>query len=421
MVLTDKLHSQIGDLLAEISGEKSAPLPKTPASSGIKRKADDSNGDVAKITKARHTDGSASKITRNAQGDVVERSRSTSHLVKPAYTGTSAKRPSPQPHRTNIAPTSRRPSKPLVTNGSTTGGRSTAGLTSNSSQLKSTSDIASRPKLNPSSSASKVAPAKPSPTTPTASDPARAPKKGSFAEIMARGAKAQQVMGKVGVIQHKATEKPVVKKEREPTKPGAKTATGKQYLGNARPTVLPSRDVARSGGQGRDVQRNGGGRDGKQIGKQRPGSSGGDTQEKKVKKAATATTGYTGTARPPPNTANKPSSSRNGKPQGPSRAGGLLAPPKASRRGRFEEYDDDMADFIDYDDEDEPDPRGPGYGYGYESDGSSDMEAGLTDIDEEERRATFAAIREDKREQALEEKLKREKEERKRQLSQGRR
>lgn len=44
------------------------------------------------------------------------------------------------------------------------------------------------------------------------------------------------------------------------------------------------------------------------------------------------------------------------------------------------------------------------------------MEAGLTDIDEEERRATFTAIQEDKREKALEEKLKREKEERRKRL-----
>lgn len=406
-------------MLAEISGEKPSSLPKAPpsSSSGIKRKAEFPNGDAAKVSKTRHTDSSASKTTRDVQGDIPGHARSTPHPGKPAYTGTAGRRPSPQPHRTSLAPTNGS-SRPSVTNGhsayaSGANGRTTTASATNPTQRRPVSDIASRPKLNPSSSASKVPSAKPSPTTPTGSDPARAPKKGSFAEIMARGAKAQQVMGKVGVIQHKATEKPTNKKEREAAKPGAKTPTGKSYTGNARPTAL-SRDASRSGIQGRDGQRNSISKDGKQPGKPRPTSSGGESQEKKLKKSATATTGYTGTARPKPNT-NKPSSARNGKPKPPARAGGLLAPPKASRRDKYEEeYDEDLDDFIDYDEEDEPDPRGGGYGYA--SDASSDMEAGLTDIDEEERRATFTAIQEDKREKALEEKLKREKEERRKRL-----
>ena len=233
-------------------------------------------------------------------------------------------------------------------------------------------------------------------------------------------------MGKVGVIQHKAIESSAAKKERDPPKPGAKTSSGKPYMGSARPAAGSSRDGPRSAVQGRDVQKNGVTKDGKQAGKQRPGSAAAaaaaEAADKKAKKAATATTGYTGTARPKPNTAGKSTSARNGKPQPSSRARGILAPPKASRPSRYDdEYDDDMDDFIDYDEEDDdPGPRGAGYGYGYDSDGSSDMEAGLTDIDEEERKATFAAIREDKREQALEEQLKREKEERKRRLNQGR-
>ena len=87
-----------------------------------------------------------------------------------------------------------------------------------------------------------------------------------------------------------------------------------------------------------------------------------------------------------------------------------------SRRSKYEdEYDEDMDDFIDYDDEeDDVGPR-----YDYDSEGSSDMEAGLSDIDTEERRAELYAREEDRREQALEEKLKREKEERKRRLAQG--
>ncbi|RYP05638.1 hypothetical protein DL765_009787 [Monosporascus sp. GIB2] len=415
----------IGDLLAEISGERPSPVANTPPPSGIKRKADELNGDPTKVAKARHTDVSTSKITRDLQGSAIGPSRSDScTAAKTVYTGTSARRRSPQPHQTSSPFTNGRSSKPTATNGqhtsgSVVNGRPAPSSASSSAQRKPASDVASRPKLNPPSlSASKMPPAKPSPTTPTASDPGKAPKKGSFAEIMARGAKAQQVMGKVGVIQHKAIEKPVGKKDREPAKAGVKTPTGKPYLGNARPGVMPSRDGTRPAGQGANAQRNGVGKDGKQ----RPGTSGGDVQEKKVKKSATATTGYTGTARPKPGaSSSKSSSARNGKPQPPLRAGGLLGPPKSSRRSREDDYDEDLDDFIEYDDEDEPDPRGRGYGYGYDSDGSSDMEAGLSDIDEEEARATREAIQEDKREQELEEKLRRQKEERKKRLNQGHR
>lgn len=239
---------------------------------------------------------------------------------------------------------------------------------------------------------------------------------------MARASKAQQGVPKGGGIQHKPIEKLPNKKERDSAKPGAKALPGKPYLGNARPGAASSRDGQRVASQGRDVPKNGNLKNGKQIGKQGSGPAGADAADKKVKKAATATTGYTGTARPRPNAASKASSARNGKPQAPPRTGGLLAPPKAARRSQYDdEYDEDMDDFIDYDeDDDDPGPQGPRYGY-YDSDGSSDMEAGLTDIDEEEKKATFAAIREDKREQELEERLRREKEARKRRLmNQGR-
>jgi protein SPT2 len=250
-----------------------------------------------------------------------------------------------------------------------------------------------------------VAPSKPSPTNFDASK--APPKKGSFAEIMARGAKAQQVMGKVGVIQHKATERPLSKKDREAAKQeqkaDPKAPMKKGYSGNARP-----------GGQGsRDIPKNGiSTKDGKQATKRRPGSSGEEAPEKKVKKSATATTGYTGTARP--TVSSKPGSSRNGSHSTPYR--GALAPPKAARRSRYDddEEDEELDDFIDYDDEeDEMDVRGRRYEYA-DSDASSDMEAGMDDIDGEERRAEYLAREEDRREQALEEKLRREKEERKR-------
>lgn len=76
-----------------------------------------------------------------------------------------------------------------------------------------------------------------------------------------------------------------------------------------------------------------------------------------------------------------------------------------------------MDDFI-VDDEEEP--AQPGYGgggprYRYDSyDEESDMEAGLTDIEDEEQVADRQARREDLEQEALEKRLKREKEERRR-------
>ncbi|KAL7628286.1 hypothetical protein AAE478_002485 [Parahypoxylon ruwenzoriense] len=409
----------IGDLLAEISGgqSSSAPLAKPPASSGIKRKAEDdpSSATSAKLARSRQQDGpsSASKIARDVKRDNADRPKTAASI--PAKS-------SALPHRTNSPSTNSRPYQPPAPNGqrisTSSNGRPTTGSVLNTSQSKQPSTSASRPtKLSTSSQAtSRAPPAKPSPTTPTASDPSKAPKKGSYQEIMERAKKAQATMNKAGMIQHK----PIDRRERGPRKVERKSSAtkgkgGKPYLGNGRPSTAPSRDSARPGVAARDVGRNGSTRDAKVGGKQRPGSSGSEAQEKKVKKSATATTGYTGTARPRPGAASsKASSSRK---QGPSyRSGGLLAPPRPSRRDRYEdEYDDELDDFIEYDEDDDMDPRGGGYGY--DSDGSSDMEAGMSDIDSEERRAERLGREEDRREQALEEKLKREKEERKRRLA----
>ena len=239
---------------------------------------------------------------------------------------------------------------------------------------------------------------------------------------MARAAKAQEVMGKVGMIQHKSTDKASVKKERESAKPeqkpgvgsGAKGKTGTPYTGTSRPSGAPGRGNGAVGSSARSVSKVGGTKDGKPGMKSKSASTANNVVEKKVKKSATATTGYAGTARPAPGAAAKKGPSSRGD-QRPGR-GGLLEPPRMSRRSKYEdEYDEDMDDFIDYDDgEDDVGPR-----YDYDSEGSSDMEAGLSDIDTEERRAELYAREEDRREQALEEKLKREKEERKRRLAQG--
>ncbi|KAI1209495.1 uncharacterized protein F4807DRAFT_426885 [Annulohypoxylon truncatum] len=412
----------IGDLLAEISGgnPSSAPTPKTPASSNLKRKAEDDSQSATsvKLVKSRQQDGSysANKVVREVKNEPIDRTK--------ASTSTSASsKPSSLPHRTNSPATNGRYEPPVPTGprviGSSSNGRPTPGSLSSTSQAKPSSNTAIRPKLSSASlaAASKAPLVKSAPTTPTSSDPSKPPKKGSYQEIMERAKKAQAkiVPGKVGVIQHKPIEKDRPTKP-EPKSSMAKKANGKGYAGNARPTS-GTRGVTKAGLASSD-NRNGAA---KHVGgitstKARLGSIGGEA-EKKLKKAATATTGYTGTARPRPGASSGKSSSSKKGPSTSYKAGGLLAPPRTGRRDKYEdEYDDDLDDFIEYDEDDDPDPRH----YDYASDGSSDMEAGISDIDVEERRAELLAREEDKREQALEEKLKREKEERRRRLAAGR-
>ncbi|KAI0171975.1 hypothetical protein GGR52DRAFT_449381 [Hypoxylon sp. FL1284] len=405
----------IGDLLAEISGGNSSSAPKPAASSTPKRKAEDEsqNSSSAKVAKSRQQDSSysAGKAIRDVKANAISRPKSTPSVPS---------RPS-LPDRTNSPSTNGR-YEPPVPNGQRAGtsstGRPLPRSSSNMAPQKQSSSSAPRPKLNVNSQvpASRAPAARPSPTTPTTSDPSRAPKKGSYQEIMERAKKAQANMGKVGMIQHKSLE--TSKKERTvkgEQKPGAaKGKGGKAYQGNGRPSGASTREAKRPGMASREGSRGDVPKSTNASSKQGSGSLGAQPLAKREKKSATATTGYTGTARPRPGAASRKPSSRK---EPSSYKSGLLAPPKPSRRDRYEEeYDDEMDDFIDYDDE-EDDPRGGGGGgYGYDSDASSDMEAGLSDIDVEERRAEKVAREEDRREQALEEKLKREKEERKRRL-----
>lgn len=140
-------------------------------------------------------------------------------------------------------------------------------------------------------------------------------------------------------------------------------------------------------------------------------------EEKKVKKAALATTGYTGTARPRPgaSTSSKPGATSRPGSEAQSRDRPRYGGPLSTSRRRHEE-DEDLDDFIVDDEDDEEDP---GYGHGrqyrYDSyDEESDMEAGISDIEDEEQQADRYARREDMEQEALEKRLKREKEERKR-------
>ncbi|OAQ87314.1 chromatin SPT2 [Purpureocillium lilacinum] len=356
----------IGDLLAQITGDQStagsARTPTLPRGSQVptKRKPDDDlRGNAAKAV--RHVPPSQ----RPSQG-----SRPTSDKPSPSQ------RPATNDLKVGVVDRSKptnAASKPVKPLGS-----------------------GARPTVNKA-----PAPAPAAPRVP--------PKKGSFAEILARGQRAQAVMGQVGKIQHKKVEKgaarskddakaaPPVKSQ--PAQAKSKPATG--YSGTSK--AAPRNGVNGHGTAGKKDSRN------TPPARPKAGTSRREAEEeaaKKVKKAALVNTGYSGTARP------KPAETGHRKKETP-RGGALLNAPMSrgsSKRSRYEEdYDEELDDFIEYDDEEDEGPR-----YGYESDGSSDMEAGLDELDVEERRAEYLARKEDIEEERLEKTLKAAKEDRKR-------
>ena len=217
-------------------------------------------------------------------------------------------------------------------------------------------------------------PASATPATPTG-EALKAPKKGSYAEIMAR-AKANQSKPSVGTINHKPKEQiaPSYKKELK----------------------LKQRAM-------RD----------KKLGiksDSRPGSSGslssssapGPVASKKV-----AAPAYKGTAKSKPQLP-QPSYKGTMKP-----ASSAVEPPTVRDRNayhrspRYDEYVATDEDDLDEIEEDE-----------HASDESDDMEAGFTDVEQEETVAEKAARKEDEEEARLEAKLKKEKEERRKRLEQ---
>ncbi|TWU73500.1 hypothetical protein ED733_001707 [Metarhizium rileyi] len=348
----------ISDLLAQISGGKStavsAPGLIRTNSFPTKRKPDDDlSGNVSKIPRQIALPGVASQIPRS------DADRST---PKQPYTGSS--RPA-NAAPAKVSSSTPRPAKPCLTN---------------------------RPA-----------------STPVVAAPKAPPKKGSFAEILARGQRAQAAMGQVGKIQHKKVEKGTVKKTRD--EPPAAATTKAQKAGGYTGTSKPGQ---RNGANGhgpspssnqRDIRPGAGARPLAVRGKTAAATAAAEAAAKKAKKAAQATTGYTGTARPKPGNQTRKKDAPRG--------GALLQAPRNStaKRSRYEDdYDEELDDFIEYDDdEDETGPR-----HDYDSEGSSDMEAGLDELDTEERRAEFIGRKEDQEEERLEKSLKAAKEERKR-------
>ena len=224
------------------------------------------------------------------------------------------------------------------------------------------------------------------PTPPPTNDPPKAPKKGSFAEIMARGKAAQTTLGQVGKIQHKKIEKLPSKREREAiaARKGKSIQKGldpKSKFGGTVPAQI--RD-GRNGVKGNGKVGNG---------------KASVEPEKKVKKAAMATTGYAGTARPKPG-GSKPASKTSAAASS-SRDKDRFQGRGSSRRYEYADEDEDDEEM-----EEEED---------YYSD-ESDMEAAAFEVDEEEEEAARIARKEDAEALADENRHRREKLEKKRRL-----
>jgi protein SPT2 len=221
-------------------------------------------------------------------------------------------------------------------------------------------------------------------------------KKGSFAEIMARGKQNAEKMAQIGKIQHKRIEKPISKRERAELE-AAKAAKMSKNIGPGGKFSNTPGAKAINGKMSAVGPSNG------KLGKN--GKLAPPEPEKKIKKAALATTGYAGTARP------KPGSKPGQKPSHASSSRdryGRKLPPLGSRLDRYDSYDDED-DMLEDDEEEDDQPD-------YASDVSSDMEAAAFEVDEEEELATKIARKEDAEALAEENRLKREKAEKKKKL-----
>ena len=232
---------------------------------------------------------------------------------------------------------------------------------------------------------SKTSPTSPSPTTPVVEGPPKAPpKKGSFAEIMARGPKSSQPA--VGAIRHKPREALSAKKELLLRKKGI-IPNGKSRPSSVQDGVRSSKSVSPA-----------------------PGSTKAKVSEITAKKIPPS--GYKGTAsvKPQPNY------------KGTMKSASVLSP--ARRKGsdldehnrRRSSSGNGPSRQQEHASEEESDEQGEEEGNPY-SDESDDMEAGFSDVEEEEVAAAKAAKKEDAEELRLENELKRQKEERRKKLA----
>ncbi|MCJ1295389.1 hypothetical protein MMC34_006951 [Xylographa carneopallida] len=226
-------------------------------------------------------------------------------------------------------------------------------------------------KVTSAPSGANQGPNKPGPITPISAEAKAPPKKGSFAEIMARG---KPTIPPVGIIMHKPKEKLSSKKELEllkreralKIKSGSKIS--KSAPGSQRSSPAPSKQKEPGGPQGKSVK----------------------------------TTGYRGTAKGKPQTFYK-GTMKPITPPPPSthkRAYDSDAPrvPKPKSVARQKER---------YSEEESGADDGESY---MEDEDYSDMEAGFEDVEEEDEKAARLAKKEDDFEKMMLDELKRQKE-----------
>ena len=242
------------------------------------------------------------------------------------------------------------------------------------------------------------------PQAAVATLPIKPPKKGSYAEIIARAAAAQTQTAAVGIIMHKAKEKLPIRKDGTPQK---ESAGANDKLGNGN-KVAGRRDTKNIMG-------------GKSVGQESLRRA---EQFKMNGKPIRPTVAYQGTAKPKTEPSNqapvkaKPQPTYRGTMK-PSTASTLperrnvtnMKVPerktmKAAPKSRRDAYSDEEKE------EDEED------GYEYNDEDFSDMEAGWDEVEEEDEMAERIAKKEDAFEMKMLEEIKRQKEERKRRETQ---
>lgn len=235
------------------------------------------------------------------------------------------------------------------------------------------------------------------PIATTASGKA-APKKGSYAEILARAKAAQTVSAHVGVIKHKSKETSS-KRERlalQAEASGKSKFTTKDGAINGRKNTPDSKGNSPA-----------------------PLAISGQIRDNASKSKKGREVGYKGTARPIPEKSYKGTMNRSNtavpntirrkeaddRPSNRSRSTSVTRPLPKSRR--YTDYSDEEDEDIDEEEE----------GADYESD-LSDMEAGAFDVEEEEQISSKVARREDVEELRKEVELKKQKEAMRRKLTQ---
>jgi protein SPT2 len=378
-----------------------SPTARAKPGNGIpaKRKADD---------EARASEQKQPRLASNANGS-ARSNVDASKAPRPAERSSSGYTGSARP--STAAATNNKQPRPLTEKPASAASKKPSSTTSGKpSPTTPTFPTASRTATSTNSPLSRPVPvSKPAVNDAGAGATAKAPKKGSYAEIKARAAAQAQKLQTIGKIQHRAVEKQPTKKEQEAedaklgkkgVKPGSKPVAGLSSKdgGHSNGNGLPDRGLRGS------VQKGTAGKAGNRVAA--------TIEERKPKKAALATTGYSGSARPPPSKA-KPGAARSGNGRDHARPPNPLGMFSRPRR-KDDEYDEDMDDFID-DDEDEPEDEGYGRRYRYaDEDDDSDMEAGYSDVEDEEEAAARLARLEDQREEAILEQRRREKEARKR-------